>query len=104
MCPIVPTFTCGLLRSNFSFAINSFSSRNATTALQKSLPPARSRSIRVFLRGDHFPRLESTRPPACFCVVLNQTFVNISRDSDVVFPSRNTAEHVQKVLQKPWSR
>jgi len=21
MCPIVPTFTCGLLRSNFSFAI-----------------------------------------------------------------------------------
>src|SRR5437773_3081503 len=23
MCPIVPTFTCGLLRSNFSFAISS---------------------------------------------------------------------------------
>src|SRR5271170_8373910 len=22
MCPIVPTFTCGLLRSNFSFAIS----------------------------------------------------------------------------------
>src|SRR6478735_10262869 len=28
MCPIVPTFTCGLLRSNFSFAIASPQSPN----------------------------------------------------------------------------
>src|SRR5579872_2732481 len=35
MCPIVPTFTCGLLRSNFSFAI-AFSCR----LVSELFPPA----------------------------------------------------------------
>jgi hypothetical protein len=35
MCPIVPTFTCGLLRSNFSFAIEAPNTRAAPEGAQK---------------------------------------------------------------------
>src|SRR5579864_3276301 len=39
MCPIVPTFTCGLLRSNFSFAIASPQSLSAVLVNPAIFPP-----------------------------------------------------------------
>src|SRR5438105_2148791 len=40
MCPIVPTFTCGLLRSNFSLAMSSTSSRVLLDYVMPRRPPS----------------------------------------------------------------
>src|SRR5208283_6101725 len=104
MCPIVPTFTCGLLRSNFSFAMEFLyqlpSRRNSFAALQKPFPSARDCAIRIPLRRHELPGLIGAGPAAIFRVVLMKTPVDICRNPDVVFPSRNALKHVQKILQK----
>src|SRR5580658_10210393 len=99
MCPIVPTFTCGLLRSNFSFAIQFLSQRTPAAALQEPLAPAGLCAIRVLLHRNQFPGLVGTGPPASLRVVLVQAPINVRRDSDVVLPRRHASKHVQKTLQ-----
>src|SRR3954452_4824633 len=57
MCPIVPTFTCGLLRSNFSFAILLYlpprqhaSSFQSTLCCCPTLPGSSAGTINLFNR------------------------------------------------------
>src|SRR5579862_1540217 len=102
MCPIVPTFTCGLLRSNFSFAMSNqllarFDSR---AALQKPFPAAGLSATYILLGRDHDPGLERAGPPSGFRIVLVEASVHVLSNPDVMLPSRNTLKHVQKPLQK----
>src|ERR1700733_1295444 len=50
MCPIVPTFTCGLDRSNFSFAISSLSLLKSTNSANSAEHPHRTTSWVIFSR------------------------------------------------------
>ena len=54
----------------------------------------------MLLNRNQLPRLVGTRPPSGLCIVLMQTLFNICRDPEVVFPRRNAAERVNKILQK----
>src|ERR1051326_8375659 len=102
MCPIVPTLQCGLLRSNFSFAIldQLLSRPNSSAALKKSFAPRSCRAIRVFLSANHLPRLEGAGPTSGLRIMLCQTFLNVRADSDVMLTGRNAAKQVQVPLQK----
>src|SRR5579871_2106603 len=124
MCPIVPMFTCGFVRSNFSFAIakslasqdckiglpkcareikQALSFRNACTAFQEPLAGSGIASSRILLLRDQFPRLKTTRPTSLLRIVLVQASSDIRSHPDVMTPRRNTPEHVHKPLQN-WSR
>src|SRR5947209_2605566 len=97
MCPIVPTLQCGLLRSNFSFAISDqlLSRLNSSAALKKSFAPRSSRTIRILLATKHLPRFEGAGPTSGLRIMLCQTFLDVRADPDVVLTSRNAAKQVQ---------
>src|ERR1700676_1465743 len=102
MCPIVPTFTCGLLRSNFSFAMFSYQippCLNPCTTLQKPFLSRCGSAIQKLFGGPNHPGLIRTGPPAALTIVFLQTLCNVGRDSDVTLTCLKTAQNIQPVLQ-----
>ena len=66
MCPMVPTFTCGLLRSNFSLAMSSASSVSASSlSIRRRAAFASSRHLRASSQLARWPasRSASARAP-----------------------------------------
>src|SRR6202050_2071336 len=72
MCPIVPTFRCGLLRSNFSFAISVHprikAARPLSRAIYKSFRPLLNRTLEPSITAEHTLERGTGFEPATICL------------------------------------